>query len=30
MEASVTSSAAGPELPPVEHTIADIAARAAA
>ena len=30
MEASVTSSAAGPELPPVEHTIADLAARAAA
>ncbi|MGZ8666455.1 MAG: AMP-dependent synthetase/ligase [Solirubrobacterales bacterium] len=30
MEASVTRSAVGPELPPVEHTIADIAARAAA
>ena len=30
MEASATRSVAGPELPPVEHTIADIAARAAA
>ncbi len=30
MEASVTRSTAGPELPPVEHTIADIATRAAA
>ncbi len=30
MEASVTRRAAGPELPPVEHTIADLAARAAA
>ena len=30
MEAGVTRSTAGPELPPVEHTIADIAARAAA
>jgi long-chain acyl-CoA synthetase len=29
MEASTRRSAAGPELPPVEHTIADIAARAA-
>jgi long-chain acyl-CoA synthetase len=29
MEASVTRSAAGPELPPIEHTIADLAARAA-